>query len=67
MSMEFAKQYHENLKRENAERAKDNTSIHLQNINFQNGPWKRTVSIQPFTLKANSSSKEFFCWVQQET
>ena len=38
MNMEFTKQYHENLKRENAERARDNTCIHLQQINFQNGP-----------------------------
>ena len=62
MSMEFAKRYYENSKRENAERARDNTYIHLQQINFQNGPWKRTdsrVSIQLFTLKANSCSKEF--------
>ena len=56
MSIESAKQYYENLKRENAERARNNTCIHLQQINFQNGHWKRTdsrVSIQPFTLKAN--------------
>ena len=60
--MEFAKQCYENFKRENAERANDNTCIHVQQINFQNVPWKRTnsrVSVQPFTLKANSSSKEF--------
>ena len=53
VSMEFAKQYYENFKRENAERANDNTCIHVQQINFQNGPWKRTdsrVSVQPFTL-----------------
>ena len=62
MSMEFAKQYYENLKRENAEKIRDNTCNHLQKINFQNGPWKRTdshVSIQLFPLKANSSSEEF--------
>ena len=36
--------------------------IHLQQINFQNRTWNRTdscVSIQPFTLKVNSFSKEF--------
>ena len=56
MSIEFAKQYYENLKRENAERARDIHIIHLQQINFQNGPWKRMdsrASTQPFTLKAN--------------
>ena len=41
ISMEFAKQYYEDLKRENAERARDNTCIHSQQINFRNGPWKR--------------------------
>ena len=34
MSMEFAKQYYENLKRENAEKIRDNTCIYLQQNNF---------------------------------
>ena len=38
LSMEFAKQYYENLKGENAEWARDNTCIHLHEINFQSGP-----------------------------